>query len=98
MEEKKIKLVFRRGSLPLKIAVLAMVLLSAAVLLTVWIYKEQAEKDRDDLRAQAIELEKENNRLTDAIDKLGTVQGIFQIAREELGLVDPDTVIIEPAQ
>jgi len=98
VEEKKIKLVFRRGSLPLKITVLAMVLLSAAALLTIWIYKEQAEKDRDELRAKAIAEEQEKSRLEDAVSKIGTLQGIFQVAREELGLVDPDTVIIEPAQ
>jgi hypothetical protein len=31
------------------------------------------------------------------IDSLGTVAGIEQIAREELGLVDPDSVIITPS-
>ena len=98
MEGKKIKLIFRRGSLSLKIAVLAMVVLSAAALLTIWIQKEQAKKDRDELRAQAIAEEQKKNRLEDAVSKVGTLQGIFQVAREELGLVDPNTVIIEPAQ
>ena len=98
VEEKKIKLIFRRGSLLLKIAVLAMVVLSAAALLTIWIHKEQAKKDRDELRTQAIVEEQKKSRLEDAISKVGTLQGIFQVAREELGLVDPNTVIIEPAQ
>lgn len=98
MEKKKIKLVFRRADLPLKIAVLAMVVLSAVTLLTLWIHKEQAKKDRDELRAQAIVEEQKKSRLEDAVSKVGTLQGIFQVAREELGLVDPNTVIIEPAQ
>ena len=54
---------FRRSSLSLKIAVLAMVVLSAVSLLTIWIYKEQAEKDRDELRAQAIVEEQKKSRL-----------------------------------
>ena len=98
MEKKKIKFVFRRSSLSLKIAVLAMVVLSAVSLLTIWIYKEQAEKDRDELRAQAIVEEQKKSRLEDAVSKVGTLQGIFQVAKEELGLVDPNTIIIEPAQ
>ena len=96
MEEKKIRVKFRKASLPLKIVVLAMVVLSMAALLLVWLYKQDAQKEYDKLRDQAITLEQENNRLQQAIDKLGTVQGIAQIAREQLGLVDPDTVIIEP--
>lgn len=96
MEEKKIRIVFRRGSLALKLAVLAVVVLSLATLLVVWVYKQHAQKDYDDLRDQAIALEQENNRLQEAIDQLGTVKGIAQIAKEKLGLVDPDTVIIEP--
>ena len=96
MEEKKIRVKFRKASLPLKIVVLAMVVLSMAALLLVWLYKQDAQKEYDKLRDQAITLEQENNRLQQAIDQLGTVQGIAQIAKEQLGLVDPDTVIIEP--
>ena len=96
MEDRKIRVVFRRGSLVLKIAVLAVVVLSMAALLLVWMYKQDAQKEHDALRDQAIKLEQENSRLREAIDKLGTIQGIAYIAKDELGLVDPDTVIIEP--
>ena len=96
MEDKKIKVVFRKGSLSLKVAVLVLVALSLTVLLVVWVYKQQAKEDYERLRDQAITLEQSNSRLEAAIEKLGTVEGIFQIAREELGLVDPDTVILEP--
>ena len=98
VEDKKIRVVFRKASLPLKIAVIAVVLVSMATLLTVWYYKEQTEKEYEQLRQEAISLEQQNSRLQASIDKLGTVQGIIQIAKEELGLVDPDTVIIEPEQ
>ena len=96
MESKKIRLVFRRGSLALKIAVLAVVVLSMAALLLVWLYKQDAKNQYEKLREQAIVLEVENSRLEEAISELGTLKGIAKIAKEQLGLVDPDTVIIEP--
>ena len=97
MQDKKIRIIFRRGSLGLKIAVLALIPLSLASLVLIWAHKQQAKADYERLREQAIGYEHENSRLKEAIDELGTVQGIFQIAREELGLVDPNTVIIEPS-
>ena len=97
MQDKKIRIIFRRGSLGLKIAVLALITLSLASLVLIWAHKQQAKADYERLREQAIGYESENSRLKEAIDELGTVQGIFQIAREELGLVDPNTVIIEPS-
>lgn len=96
MEDRKIRVVFRRGSLALKVAVLAVVVLSIAALLLVWLYKQDAQREYEKLKDQAIELEQENSRLQQAIDKLGTIQGIAYIAKEQLGLVDPDTIIIEP--
>ena len=96
MESKKIRLGFRRGSLALKIAVLVMVVLSMAVLLTVWLYKQDVQKQYDELKEQAVSLEIENSRLQQAVNDLGTIRGIAQIAREQLGLVYPETVIIEP--
>ena len=96
METTKVKIVFRRGSLALKLAVLAVVTVSLATLLVVWVYKQQAQKDYEDLRDQAIVLEQENSRLQEAIDMLGSIKSVAQIAKEKLGLVDPDTIIIEP--
>ena len=48
------------------------------------------------LRQQAQQLTEERDRLQDKIDKLGTLEGVEDIAKDELGLVDPDTVIIQP--
>ena len=46
--------------------------------------------------ARITELEQENAALQENINNLDTVQGVEQIARDELGLVDPDTVLIQP--
>ena len=98
MEEKKIKLVFRRGSLGLKITVLLMVVLSMAVLLTVWLMKQDAQQEYDALKETAVVLEQENSRLEQRIGELGTIGSVVQIAMERLGLVPPDAIIIEPEQ
>ena len=39
-----------------------------------------------------------NQELQDKIDDLGSVQSVQDIAREELGLVDPDTIVIQPEE
>ena len=96
MESKKIRLIFRRGSLTLKIAVLAMVVICTVVLILVWSLKQSEQEQYDEYRQQAISLEIEKSRIEQAIDDLGTIRGIAQIAKEQLGLVDPGTIIIEP--
>lgn len=47
------------------------------------------------LTQQAAALEQENAELRSRIDNLGTVDSIRQIAAEELGLVDPETIVFE---
>ena len=96
MSSGRIRIIFRRESLGLKIAVLALITLSLAALVLIWVYTQDAKADYEARRAEAIAYEYANSRLQESIDSLGTVQGIFQIAREELGLVDPNTVIIDP--
>lgn len=44
---------------------------------------------------QAARLEQEQLALQEKVDKLGTVESYLRIASEELGLVEPDTIIIE---
>jgi cell division protein FtsB len=43
-------------------------------------------------------LEQAQQDLQNRIDDLGTDEAVRQIAQEELGLVDPDTVIIIPVE
>ena len=94
---RHIKLVYKRSSDVTKIVVLCAIVICTAALLILGGAIRDAEARTDALRAQASRLEQENNRLSSLIDSLGTVAGIEQIAREELGLVDPDSVIITPS-
>lgn len=91
-----VKLVYRRSRTLTKIVVLVAVVLSMAALLTLYGAIRTTEHSAEDLRFQAAQLEQENSRLEQYINELGTVQGIIRIAQEKLGLIDPDSVIIQP--
>ena len=93
---RRIRLVYRRSSTLLKCAVLAVIVLSTAALLTIHFTIGQTRQETEALRQQAARLEQENRQLTEAIAEVGTVQSIKRIAMEELGLVDPDSRFFDP--
>ena len=94
----RIRLVYRRSSTLLKCVVLAAIVLSMAALLALRASIQTQKQEQEDLRHQAAILEEENRELEDRIDKLGSVQSVEQIAQDELDLVDPDTVILDPVE
>ena len=91
-----IKLVYRRSRTLTKVVVLAAVVLSIVALLTLRSAILTAEQTAESLRNQAMQLEQENSRLEKYINQLGTIEGIIHIAQEKLGLIDPDSVVIQP--
>lgn len=94
----RIRLVYRRSSLLLKILVLVTILASAAALLalrtTMLGYRQQSQA----LQSQAIALQQENAELTERIAELGTEASIRRIAIEELGLMDPNSQFFNPGE
>ena len=92
----RIRLVYKRSSTLTKVAVCAAVVLSTAALLTLHSAALDAQADKEALQQQAQQLEQERNQLNDKIDSLGSADSVEQIAKDELGLVDPDTIIITP--
>ena len=79
------------------------VVVSAVVLclLTIFVLKVQVAETNgklDHLRAEAAALENDHSRLELYIREMGTVQGVILMAREKLGLVSPDTVILSPGR
>lgn len=91
-----IKLVYRRSRTLTKIVVLAAVVLSIAALLTLGSAISANRESTETYRQQAMELEQENSRLEQYIEELGTIQGIIRIAQEKLGLIEPDSIVIQP--
>ena len=92
----RIRLVYKRSSTLTKVLVLVAVIFSTVTLLGLRSLILQTEAQNAALLAQAGRLEEENAKLEQNIDSLGTLDGVIQIARDELGLEDPDTVILGP--
>lgn len=94
--QKKIKFELRHSPLALKVILTLLIIFSMAALTALrWVHLEiQAQTDA--LKAEAAKVEYANSKLTERINNVGTVQSIEDIAREELGLVDPNTVVIQP--
>ncbi len=93
---RQFRFVRKPSSRMTKIAVAGAVAISCMAMLALHAAVLDAQADRDAYRQMALELEQENSRLESQIGNLGTAEGVEQIAKDELDLVDPDTVIIEP--
>ena len=94
---RQFKFVVKPSSKATIIAIALAVIIALAALLVLRSMTLEAQARMDQARTQAQQLEQENLALEEKIDNLGTLEGIKDIAKEELGLVDPDTVIIKPA-
>lgn len=92
----RIKLVYKRSGNLTKIVVLCAIIVSTVTLLALRFGLQDTQSKIDALKDQIAGLEQEHDRLENKNDALGSVDGIKDIAKDELDLVDPDTVIIEP--
>lgn len=93
----RFQLQYRRTPTLNKVVVAAAIVLSSLTLVTLRLAHWEAEEKLAELRQQVAAQEQRNEDLRHDIDELGTTDSIREIAREELGLVDPDTIIIEDA-
>ena len=93
---KQVKVEVRPASNILKIILILLILFSIVALVALrWVHTGILNQI-DELKDEASGLEYANEVLEQKTEDLGSVQSIQDIAREELGLVDPDTVIIDP--
>lgn len=97
-KRSRIRLVYRRSSPLLKCVVMAAIVLSTVTILTLRSSILELRGNTEELRQEAAGLEQENQDLQKNIAELGTVQSIKRIAREKLGLVDPDSIFFDPVQ
>lgn len=93
---KLIKLRLRPSPCSTKIMLIVAILFAMMALIALRMAITDLDNRAEDLRKKAAAMEQENKDLQENIGILGSVQSIIQIARDELGLVDPDTVILEP--
>ena len=93
----RFQLQYRRTPTLHKVVVAAAIVLSSVTLVSLRLGHWEAEAQLAALQHQAAVLEQQNEDLRQDIDAIGTAESIREIAREELGLVDPDTIIFEQA-
>ena len=93
---RQFKLVVKRSSRTTKIAVCTAVLLSVVTILVLHSATLDARAKAETWRAKAQQLEQEKKQLEEKIENLGTLEGIKDIAQDELDMADPDTIIIQP--
>ena len=86
----------RPASNILKIILILLILFSIVTLIALrWVHNGILTQI-DELKDEASGLEYANEVLEQKTEELGSVQSIQDIAKEELGLVDPDTILIDP--
>ncbi len=90
------KVVYRRSPALLKIALVALILFSMAALVALrWVHNGIVQ-ETDKKRSEAAAVEYDNDVLENKIENKDSLDGIQDIAQEQLGLEDPDTVLIDP--
>ena len=93
---KKVKVEIRPASNILKLILILLILTSIVALIALrWVHTGILTAITD-LKEEASGLEYANEELDRKTEQLGSVQSIQDIAEEELGLVDPDTILIDP--
>ena len=93
---RKVKVEVRPASNILKIILILLILFSIVALIALrWVHTG-IRNQIDELKDEASGLEYANEVLEQKTENLGSVQSIEDIAKEELGLVDPDTILIDP--
>ena len=93
---KNVKVEVRPASNILKIILILLILFSIVALIALrWVHNGILTQI-DELKDEASGLEYANEELDRKTEELGSVQSIQDIAKEELGLVDPDTILIDP--
>lgn len=93
---RNIRFIVRPGPRKLKIVLIALILACAAALITVGVIRGRIQQQTQATLDQAAALEQENADLVEKKENVGSGSSIRDIAKEELDMVDPNTIIIEP--
>lgn len=101
MKEKKnplknVKVVVRPSPTALKVVLILVIVFSMAALLTLRLVHNNIQQEIQELKDEAAEYEHANSELDRRMEDPDSVENIRDIAQEELGMVDPDTILIEP--
>lgn len=92
----RLQLVRRKASPLFKLAILTALVLSITAVLFLMQGHREAAAETALLEQQAAEIAAQNQKLIENINQLGTEDSTRQIARDELGMVDPGVIVFEP--
>ena len=95
---KNAKVIVRHSPLALKILLIVVILLSMAALMTLRLVHNGLQTEIQDLKEQAADYEHENEILDERLKDPDSVDNVKGIAQEELGLVDPHAIVIDPQE
>ena len=93
---KRVRIKYRRSSTLTKTVVISTIVVCMVALLVIGWRIDSVVADYEAKKELAAQLEQENNKLNENIDDLGSADSIEQIAKDELGMVPSDAVVITP--
>jgi cell division protein FtsB len=88
--------VIHPSSRSLKIAIIVLIVFSMIALTALSWVRTSIRNRTEDMRQEAAALEDENADLKERLENPDALENIMELARELLGLVDPDTILIDP--
>lgn len=91
-----VKVEYTRSHPATKIVVIVLILVCMAALITLRLTTNQLKREIADLRSEAAQLEADIADLNEKLEQKDSVAGVENIAQDELGMVDPDTIVIDP--
>ena len=91
-----VRLVYKKTPTLTRIVVSVAVVLSMVALLVLHGAIDERKAKIEALRQQAIALEQEKELLDQYEQEKGTIREVIRIAREWLGLIEPDSIVIQP--
>lgn len=91
----KVQIFLTKSGSRLKFPLTVLLVFSLAALTALWWAEYDMQRQTEQLRAEAAQIQQENEELKQYTKELGTINSVERIAQEELGMVVPGTVLIE---
>ena len=95
---RNIQVTFQKSKPLTKLIVICTIVLASASMIAMRISQRAIEEETARMEKEAAQLIVENQELAEKTADVDSVQGVQQIAQEELDMVYPDTVFFDPAK
>ena len=92
----RIRLIYRPSQTSIKVVVILTLLLCTISLIALRISTNNLKEKNDALHSKAEDMSAVNDELKEDISQIGSAEGAVEFAQDELGYVDPNTIIYEP--